>query len=146
MKPGKDYIGVGIGLLIQNDKGEFLFGKRGPASKNEKLHWEIPGGAVEYGDTLANTAIREAREELGVDIEIVAQCGAIDHFIPKDGHHWVAVTFLCRIKPGQAPRIMEPEKCIELRWCKLNKLPAPLSTATAPTIKAYKTWLVSQTS
>ncbi len=138
MKPGKDYIGVGIGLLIFNEKGQALFTKRGPASKNERGHWEIPGGSVEYGETLADTAIREAKEELGVDVELVKQLEAIDHFIPKDGHHWVAIPFVARIKPGQKPRIMEPTKCEEQAWFALDNPPYPLSTVTQPTIDAYR--------
>ncbi len=42
---GKDYIGVGVGAMIFNDKGELLLAKRGQAAKNERGCWEIPGGS-----------------------------------------------------------------------------------------------------
>jgi 8-oxo-dGTP diphosphatase len=40
--------------------------------KNEpfKDYWAIPGGFVDYGETVENTAVREAKEETGIDIEL----------------------------------------------------------------------------
>lgn len=35
-----------------------------------KNQWAIPGGFVEYGETVENTAIRESKEETGIDIEL----------------------------------------------------------------------------
>ena len=128
-------------MLILNNKGEALFTKRGPASKNERGHWEIPGGSVEYGESLAATAVREAKEELGVDVELIDQLIAVDHFIPKDDQHWVAIPFLARLKPGQKPKIMEPTKCTEQAWFALDSPPQPLSTVTQPTIDAYLRYL-----
>lgn len=43
--------------------------------KGIKRGWEIPGGHVENGESLAAAAIRETKEETGIDIEIIRFCG-----------------------------------------------------------------------
>jgi 8-oxo-dGTP diphosphatase len=43
--------------------------------KGPKRGWEIPGGHVEEGESLSSAAIRETKEETGIDIEIIKFCG-----------------------------------------------------------------------
>lgn len=43
--------------------------------KGPKRGWEMPGGHVEEGESLASAAIRETKEETGIDIEIIRFCG-----------------------------------------------------------------------
>ncbi len=130
MKKGIDYIGVSAGAMIINDKGELFLSKRSLSAKNERGHWETPGGSVELGETLADAVRREMKEEYGVDIEILEQFPAEDHLIPNEHQHWVATTFLAKIAKGQEPRICEPEKCDAIGWFALDSLPEPLSIIT----------------
>ncbi len=121
MIKGVDYIGVGIGAVIVNSEGKMLMAKRGPKAKNERGRWEFPGGSVEFGDTMAQTIIREMQEELGVEIELGERLPAIDHIIPDEGQHWVTSGFMARIVSG-VPTIMEPEKCERIGWFTLEEL------------------------
>lgn len=141
MKKGKDYIGVGVGVMIFNDCGELLLTKRGQAAKNERGCWEVPGGDVEFGEALAQAAIREAKEEMGIDVTVVQQLFSIDHLIPAEDQHWVATPFLCTVKKGQTPMIVEPHKCDEIGWFALGALPSPLSITTKLNVKVYREYL-----
>jgi 8-oxo-dGTP diphosphatase len=139
MKAGVDYIGVSVGSMIFNEKRELLLCKRSQNAKNERGCWEIPGGAVEFGETLQDAIRREMKEELNVDIELVEQLPAANHLIPAEHQHWVPTTFLTKIKKGQTPVIMEPNKCDEIGWFPLTNLPKPLSIITKIDIDWYTT-------
>lgn len=52
------------GGCIFNEKGEVLLQKRGDSGK-----WGFPGGAIELGETPQAAAVREAKEETGLDVE-----------------------------------------------------------------------------
>lgn len=138
MKRGLDYIGVSVGAMIFNESGEILLAKRGKRAKNERGCWENPGGALEYGEKLEEGMRREIREEFGIEVEVVEQMPAHDHLIPKEKQHWVATTFVVKIKPGEEPKILEPEKCDEIGWFFLNDLPAPLSIVTQADMEYYR--------
>ena len=114
MKSGVDFIGVGIGAIIIKD-GKLFASFRGPKSRNEVGKWEFPGGAVEFGDTLKETVVREMKEEFGIGIEIIDTLGVVDHISPKEKQHWVTTGFVCRIVKG-VPHILEPDKCEKIGW------------------------------
>jgi 8-oxo-dGTP diphosphatase len=126
MKPGTDCIGVGVGAFILNDSGEVLLMRRGPKAKNEVGAWALPGGSVEFNETLRDAVIRETREELGIELDIDGQLPSFDHIIPDEGQHWVTNIFTARIASGE-PKIAESEKCNEIGWFALDALPSPIA-------------------
>jgi len=136
LKPGVDYIGVGCGALIINDKNETLLGKRGPKSKNEVGIWSKPGGAVEFGERVEKAVVREIKEELGVDIKLIKLLSFTNHIIKKEDQHWVTLNYLAKIIKGK-PRIMEPAKISEIKWFKLNDLPANTNQNTLESAQSY---------
>jgi len=136
MKPGKDFIGVGVGAFILNDRNEVLMLLRSKECKNESGKWMIPGGGVDFNEKLEDCIIRETKEEIGVDIEVVGLIAAVNHILPDEGQHWVAPTFKCKIKSGE-PKLMEPHKHEELKWFPLDNLPSNLSVATTKVMESY---------
>lgn len=120
MKKGVDYIGVGVGAAIFNDEGKLFITKRGKKAKNERGKWEIPGGGVEFGETFKEAIVREIKEEVGVEIEVIELLGICDHIIPLEKQHWVSPTYICKIVKGK-PKILEPEKCAEIGWFTLEE-------------------------
>ncbi|WP_309118316.1 NUDIX hydrolase [Paenibacillus sp.] len=60
---------VSAAAIVLNENNEVLL------IKGPRRGWEMPGGQVELGESLAQAAIRETKEEAGIDIEIVKFCG-----------------------------------------------------------------------
>ncbi len=137
-KRGVDYIGVSVGAFILNDRGELFLSKRSQLARNERGCWEALGGAVEFGERREDAIKRETKEELGVDIEIIEVLQVADEILDKYRQHWLATTFIVKIKKGQTPKIMEPEKCDGIGWFPLDNLPSPISYITSLDLAAYK--------
>jgi 8-oxo-dGTP diphosphatase len=136
-RPGFDVIGVGVGAVIYNARGEFFLSQRGPLAKNDRGTWEFPGGSVEFGERLADAIQREIREEYGMEIAITGLLSVDDHILLDECQHWVSPTFLARHLAGE-PRILEPGKCAAIGWFTLATLPAPLSVITQADVAALE--------
>ncbi|MFA4855408.1 MAG: NUDIX domain-containing protein [archaeon] len=126
LKPGVDFVGVGVGVMVRNEKGEMLLGLRAKNCRNEAGKWTAPGGCVEFGETLADAAKREALEEFGIKVEAVRLLTVIDHIIQTEKQHWVNPLLEARIVSGR-PKIMEPDKFERFGWFALDKLPENLA-------------------
>jgi 8-oxo-dGTP diphosphatase len=90
-------------------------------------HWAAAAaGHVEKGETAYDAARREAREEVGIaDLELtfVTSMQRTRSAEPIDER--IDFFFTARRWTGE-PRIVEPAKCAELRWCRLDDLPHPV--------------------
>ncbi len=90
-------------------------------------HWAAAAaGHVERGETAWDAAAREAAEEIDVHdvaLEFVTSMQRTRHADPIDER--IDFFFTARTWRGE-PRIMEPRKCAELRWCPLDELPDPV--------------------
>lgn len=60
---------VSAATIVLNNQNEILL------IKGPRRGWEMPGGQVEEGESLKDAAIRETKEESGIDIEIEKFCG-----------------------------------------------------------------------
>lgn len=60
---------VSAAAIVLNDQNEILL------IKGPRRGWEMPGGQVEEGESIRDAAIRETKEESGIDIEIIKFCG-----------------------------------------------------------------------
>jgi len=136
LKVGKDYIGVGGGVLIFNKKREIFLARRGKKSKNQVGIWSKPGGSIELGEKAIDAMRREIREEHGIEIDIWGYSQHTDHIIKKEGQHWMTVNYIANLKKGE-PKIMEPDKCDKIGWFDIRKLPKNLSKTTSEPIKNY---------
>ncbi len=137
MQRGIDYIGVGVGAIIEDGLGHVFLAQRGPKAKNERGAWEFPGGSVEFGETLQQALQREIYEEYGIKIEIVRLLDVVDHILPEEGQHWVSPSFICMIKEGE-PSIREPGKCTAIGWFDETNMPEALSKVSRLNWEHYR--------
>ncbi len=135
MIQGKDYIGVGCGAFILNEKNELLLQLRNKAP--EKEYWSIPGGRVELFETFEEAVKREVKEETGVEVRVIDLLGICDHIIQNEKSHWVSPSFLCKIVKGE-PQIMEPTKHLDMKWFSLDDLPDKITITTQDAIQNYQ--------
>ena len=99
------------------------------------LNWELPGGGSEPHESAEDTAIREAREEVGVEIHDRRLTGVYWEPGWRDGlglHHFV---FRAVLAPGSVPRPSDPNEISECGWFAPDALPRPLSSFTAQRIE-----------
>lgn len=82
--------------------------------RDDHEYWELPGGKVESGETLRETAIREAKEELGVSVQVKSPWGRGDMTFTHEDTEFTARLFLSTILDGE-PEPQE-EKFKEIRW------------------------------
>ena len=136
MKRGIDYIGVGVGAIIVDNRGRLFLARRGIKAKNERGLWEFPGGSVEFGETMAAALRREMREEFGIEITVGELLDVVDHILKEEGQHWVSPTYLCTITAGE-PHIMEPEKCAEIGWFRPDEVPKELTQISRENLAHY---------
>ncbi|MDB9822747.1 NUDIX hydrolase [Deltaproteobacteria bacterium] len=78
--------------IVIEMKGGILLIRR----KNPPYGWALPGGFVDYGESLERAAIREAKEETSLDIELLGQLGAYSDPARDPRHHTISVVFLAK--------------------------------------------------
>jgi ADP-ribose pyrophosphatase YjhB (NUDIX family) len=125
-------VGVGV-LLVNAHKGVLLtLRERAP----EAGCWSIVGGKVDFMERLEQCAVRKAREEAGVEVELVGLLCVTDHVLPDEEQHWVAPAYLGRIVSEDA-RNCEPDKTREVRWFEFGSVPENLTITARNAIEAY---------
>jgi 8-oxo-dGTP diphosphatase len=86
---------LAVDLIIESadrDDGRVLVIER----RNDPAGWALPGGFVDVGETVEAAAIREAREETGLDVELVTLLGVYSDPGRDPRGHSVSVAFVAR--------------------------------------------------
>ena len=114
---------VGVAIVVDNFDGEVLLMKRKGA--HGEGTWGFPGGKLDKFESFKDCAIREAKEETGLDIiNLELEYFTNDMFFEEE-LHYITIFVKCDADSYDA-KIMEPEKCAELGWFRWDKLPENL--------------------
>ena len=92
---------VGV-VCLRGD--EVLLIRRGRPPKLGE--WSLPGGRLEWGETVAEAALRELYEETGVEAELAGLIDVVDGLFPAEGEgdvarHYVLIDFAARWLSGE---------------------------------------------
>ena len=112
----KDHPWIGVDNIIIDDKGRILLGKRSENTRNHAGKWNLISGWMEWGETVEEALKREAREEIGVEIEVVRFLG---RFYDSPGRHptktSVCLPHISRIVSG-TPHVNQKEEVSDVKW------------------------------
>jgi 8-oxo-dGTP diphosphatase len=116
-----DRIVLGVAAVIWNDRGEVLLIRR--AKEPRKGQWSLPGGKLEFGETLIDGVQREVREETGLEVEILGLIDVAetirDTSVGAADDHFVLIDYGARVISGTAEAASD---AAEARWFTLEEL------------------------
>lgn len=122
MKKDREKFLSSIYLIIKNDEGKILLQRR-EGTKLWLGYLALPAGHIDVGENAYDALIREAKEELDIDISID---NIIDTFVVNRRNKSLLPYYDIYFEIGKyngTIKINEPNKCSELVWTDLDKLP-----------------------
>jgi 8-oxo-dGTP diphosphatase len=112
---------LGVGAVIWNHKDEVVLIRRGKEPRRDQ--WSIPGGHLEWGESLHDAILREVREETALTVEIAGLIDTVD-LITRDAtgavtRHYVLIDFAARTVSGE---LCAGSDAAEARWVAVSAL------------------------
>ncbi len=80
-----------IDIIMEYNRGIVLIKRKNPPEG-----WALPGGFVDYGECLEAAAVREAKEETGLDVELIRQFHTYSDPKRDPRHHTITTVFIAR--------------------------------------------------
>lgn len=120
ISPEELYPKVGLSIVVEKD-GKVLLGKR-MGSHGAGLY-ALPGGSLEYMETISDCVHREIAEEVGIKVENIRfiRIYNLREYAPK---HFLDVAVKVDWLSGE-PKSMEPDKCESWEWYDPKNIPSP---------------------
>lgn len=87
-------IGISQKAVILNAEGKFLAIHRSPTAPSKPNQWDLPGGALDFGEDPAVGIAREIKEETGLEVTGLAPFDVEAHINPAD-KFWITICYKC---------------------------------------------------
>jgi 8-oxo-dGTP diphosphatase len=95
---------LAVAAVIWNDRREVLLIRR--TKEPRKGQWSLPGGKVEFGESLEDAVHREIREETGLEIALLGLAGIAETVLDASAGaaniHFVLIDYSARVVSGKA--------------------------------------------
>ncbi|MFA5514921.1 MAG: NUDIX hydrolase [Desulfuromonadales bacterium] len=121
-----------VDIIIRQEDSIVLIERR-----NEPVGWALPGGFVDYGESLETAAAREAREETGLDLRDLRQFAAYSDPARDPRQHNLSIVFTAE----GAGILQGGEDAARAALFLLNALPSPLCFDHGQILADYREWL-----
>jgi 8-oxo-dGTP diphosphatase len=102
--------------------------------KNPPQGWALPGGFVDYGESLEDAAVREAREETSLDVELVRQFHTYSDPSRDPRGHTVSTVFIAKARGVPAGA----DDALEAGVFPIDNLPGPIAFDHAAILGDYR--------
>ena len=125
-----------VDCIVELPRDRIVLVKR----KNAPIGWALPGGFVDAGEELGTACRREAREETGLDVELVTQLFTYSDPKRDPRKHTISTVYACKAKTGAQP--VGADDAQDARWYAEKEVPwAELCFDHGQILRDYFRWV-----
>lgn len=117
VKLGK--FGVAVCAIILNKENDVLITLRSKERDHHPGEWEVMTGRLNKNESLEEALHREAKEELGINLDIVSPINTFHFYRGEEKIEHVGVTFLCKHKSGEVK--VDGIEEVDYKWVPLDE-------------------------
>lgn len=116
-----DRASVGVGVIVRKSGDILLIQRQGSHGAGS---WSVPGGHIDFGESVEECAAREVLEETGVVIRNPRFLGYTNDVFEAEGKHYVTMWVEADYAYGE-PTITSPRETAFVGWIPATSLPTP---------------------
>jgi len=112
---------IGVAVIVVKEN-KILLGKR--LNSHGSGTWALPGGHLEYGESIEDCAKREVFEETGLTVSNIQKATFTNDIFTMEKKHYVTLFVTAQYNSGEL-QLKEPHKCEKWDWFSWGNLPQP---------------------